>query len=60
VRAQRRSDAEKKASRVRTIPIAGLLSLGDDVPPGAYTLQVTVAPGRKRGASQWVDLEVRR
>jgi hypothetical protein len=45
---------------VRVIPIAGLLSLGADVPPGAYTLQVTVGADRKRRAVQWADLEVRR
>jgi VWFA-related protein len=43
----------------RVIPIAGRLSLGHDVPPGPYTLQVNVsADGRH--AAQWVDLEVRR
>ena len=52
--------AQKKTSRVRTIPIAGLLSLGDDVPAGTYTLQVSVAADKKRRASGWVDLEVRK
>ena len=52
--------ARKAESRVRVIPIAGLLSLGDDVPPGAYTLQVAVGSGNKRRAVQWADLEVRR
>jgi hypothetical protein len=39
--------------------VAGHLTLGKDVPPGAYTLQVNVAAGRKRRAAQWVDIEVR-
>jgi hypothetical protein len=52
--------AKKAESRVRVIPIAGLLSLGDDVPPGPYTLQVAVAASGKRRAVQWADLEVRR
>jgi VWFA-related protein len=52
-----RAAAEAQAPRV--IPIAGQLSLGADVPPGAYTLQVSVGSGGKRRAAQWVDLEVR-
>jgi VWFA-related protein len=52
--------AKKKTSRIRIIPIAGLLSLGDDVPAGTYTLQVSVAADKKRRASGWVDLEVRK
>jgi hypothetical protein len=42
------------------VPIAGLLSLGHDVPPGSYTLQVNIGAGKKCRASQWADLEVRR
>ena len=45
---------------VRVIPIAGLLSLGDDVPAGPYTLQVIVEAGKKRTAFQFADFEVRR
>ena len=44
---------------VRVLPIAGKMSLGADVPPGAYTLQVNVAADRTRRAAQWVDFEVR-
>lgn len=44
----------------RVIPIAGKLSLGGDVPPGPYTLQVNVTSEGRRRAAQWVDLEVRR
>ena len=54
-----RVNAPPRQGRVRVVPIAGRLSLGHDVPPGAYTLQVTVAADRKRRAAQWVDLEVR-
>ena len=43
---------------VRVIPVGGRLSLGAQVPPGAYTLEVSVRSGRKRHA-QWVDFEVR-
>ena len=52
-------EAPDKASKVRVIPIGGLLSLGQDMPPGTYTLQVTVGADKKRRATQWVDLEVR-
>jgi hypothetical protein len=49
--------------KVRVIPIAGSLDLGNDVPSGPYLLEVTVARARKgkvdRHASQWVDFEVR-
>ena len=51
--------APKTEAKIRVIPIGGLLSLGHDMPPGTYTLEVTVGADRKRRASQWVDLEVR-
>ncbi len=46
---------------VRNIPIGGRLSLGEKLPPGSYTLQVSVAPEGARGslATQWVEFEVR-
>jgi len=47
-------------SRLRTIAVGGTLSLGEQVPPGVYTLEVNVASGRKRRAVQWTDFEVRR
>lgn len=43
----------------RVVPIAGLLSLGDDVPPGRYTLQVIVNAHSRRTAFQFADFEVR-
>jgi VWFA-related protein len=55
-------DARVQDTSVRVIPIAGRLSLGHDVPPGAYTLQVTVRErrgGKERTARQWVDFDVR-
>ena len=47
-------------SGVRVIPVGGTLSIGEQVPPGIYTLEVNVASGRKRRAAQWIDIEVRR
>jgi hypothetical protein len=48
---------------LRTVPVAGRLSLGRTMPRGPYTLQVTVAEARngrvRTRASQWVDFEVR-
>jgi hypothetical protein len=44
----------------RAIPIAGLLSLGADVPPGPYTLQVIATAGKTRVAAGFGDFEVRR
>ena len=52
--------ARQAETPVRVIPIAGLLTVGNDVPPGPYTLEVSVGAGSKRRATQWVDLEVRR
>jgi hypothetical protein len=42
--------------RIRVIPVAGQLSLGPDVPPGAYTLQVNVGAERRRRASQGIEV----
>jgi VWFA-related protein len=47
------------ADDLRVLPVAGQLSLGADVPPGTYTLQVNVAADRKRRAAQWADFQVR-
>jgi hypothetical protein len=52
--------APKDAKPVGAVPVGGRLLLGRKLPPGAYTLQVSV--GRRDGrlqASQWVDFEVR-
>jgi VWFA-related protein len=55
--------AAKDAKPVGAVPVGGRLSLGQKLPRGSYTLQVSVAPaagpGRGRLASQWVDFEVR-
>jgi hypothetical protein len=50
----------KGKDAARVVPIAGLLTLGDDVPPGPYTLQVIVSAGTKKTALQFADFEVRR
>jgi hypothetical protein len=52
--------ATPKGKDTRVVPIAGLLTLGDDVPPGPYTLQVIVNAGKRRTAYQYADFEVRR
>jgi len=44
----------------RAIPVAGLLSLGTDVPPGTYALQVIATAGKKKVAVGFADFEVRR
>jgi hypothetical protein len=49
-----------RGHELRSIPIAGLLSLGADVPPGSYTLQVIATAGRKKMAVGFGDFEVRR
>ncbi len=51
------------ARKMRTIPIAGTLNLGQDMPAGPYTLEVTVRrrDGKKFVAwKQWADFEIRR
>jgi VWFA-related protein len=58
VTVRREAPAGKDAARM--VPIAGLLTLGDDVPAGPYTLQVIVNAGKKRAAYQYADFEVRR
>jgi VWFA-related protein len=46
---------------LRSVPIGGRLSLGEKLPRGSYTLQVSVAPegARRSLATQWVEFEVR-
>jgi hypothetical protein len=46
---------------VRSVPVGGRLSLGQKLPRGSYTLQVSVAPegARRPYATQWVEFEVR-
>jgi VWFA-related protein len=55
--------ASKDARPVGSVPVGGTLSLGRRLPPGTYTLQVSVGPraGDRRSAqaTQWVDFEVR-
>jgi VWFA-related protein len=48
-------------AEVRSVPIGGRLSLGEKLPRGSYTLQVSVAPegARRSLATQWVEFEVR-
>jgi hypothetical protein len=56
------SGAPKDAKPVGAVPVGGRLSLGQRLPPGTYTLQVSVGPSgrsRDRHVSQWVDFEVR-
>jgi VWFA-related protein len=51
------------ARELKVIPIGGTLTLGRDLPPGSYALQVYVihGSGKKsaRSVSQWVDFEIR-
>jgi VWFA-related protein len=51
----------KSGDALRTIPIAGRLTLGRDMPAGPYTLEVIVRgrDGKKLERRQWVDFEVR-
>jgi VWFA-related protein len=55
--------ADKAAKPVGSVPVGGTVQLGRKLPPGTYTLQVSVSPragrDRNRQASQWVDFEVR-
>ena len=46
---------------VRNVPVGGRLSLGDTLPAGSYTLQVSVAPAgaARPRATQFVEFEVR-
>jgi VWFA-related protein len=46
---------------VRSVPVGGRLTLGEKLPRGSYTLQVSVAPegARRSLATQWVEFEVR-
>ena len=48
-------------AEVRSVPIGGRLLLGEKLPRGSYTLQVSVAPegARRALATQWVEFEVR-
>jgi VWFA-related protein len=47
---------------MRVIPIGGMLSLGKDVPPGTYSLEVRVGRRDKpqQTAQQWTEFEVRK
>ena len=49
------------AADVRSVPVGGRLSLGEKLPRGSYTLQVSVAPegARRPHAMQWAEFEVR-
>jgi hypothetical protein len=54
--------AGRGGSGVRTVPVGGRLTLGAQLTPGRYTLQVSVArdDGAARGrVSQWTEFEVR-
>jgi VWFA-related protein len=57
------SGGDKASKPVGAVPVGGTVQLGRKLPPGTYTLQVSVSPraGRdqNRQASQWVDFEVR-
>jgi VWFA-related protein len=48
--------------RLRVIPIGGMLSLGKDVPPGTYSLEVRVSrrDNPEQVAQQWTEFEVRK
>jgi VWFA-related protein len=54
--------AARRGSGVRAVPVGGRLTLGRQLAPGRYTLQVSVArpdtPARAH-ASQWTEFEVR-
>jgi hypothetical protein len=53
----------KDAPPIAPVPFRGTLTLGGDLTPGYYTLQVGVAPddgkARRSVAVQWTDFEVR-
>jgi VWFA-related protein len=55
--------AAKDAPPVAPVPFRGTLTLGGDLTPGYYTLQVGVAPDdgktNRPQAMQWIDFEVR-
>jgi VWFA-related protein len=57
------SGADKASKPVGAVPVGGTVQLGRKLPPGTYTLQVSVGPrssrDQKQQASQWVDFEVR-
>ena len=52
-----------RTAEVAALPFAGTLALGDDLAPGAYTLQVSVIPAAEGAkgprAVQLVDFDVR-
>ncbi len=52
----------KSGAKIRTIPIAGKLTLDRDMPAGPYTLEVIVrGPKEKKlERKQWLDFEIRR
>lgn len=52
----------RAAGPLTSVPVGGRLSLGRQLAPGSYTLQVSVAPAdapAKRRAMQWAEFEVR-
>jgi VWFA-related protein len=54
--------ADDAATPVGTVRVGGTIQLGPGLPPGIYTLQVSVGASgknRSRQASQWSDFEVR-
>jgi hypothetical protein len=54
--------APRGQMKLRTIPIAGRLALGSDMPAGTYTLEVIVRgkDAKKLERRQWLDFEIRR
>jgi VWFA-related protein len=57
-----RASGERAAGPFTAVPVGGRLSLGRQLAPGSYTLQVSVAPAdapAKRRATQWAEFEVR-
>jgi hypothetical protein len=54
--------ASSGARPIGAVAVGGAVQLGQGMPPGVYTLQISIAPrpgGRTRQASQWADFEVR-
>jgi len=52
----------RASSSFTAVPVGGRLSLGRQLAPGSYTLQVSVAPAdapARRRATQWAEFEVR-
>jgi hypothetical protein len=53
---------QRDGKKLRSIPVAGKLALGKDMPAGPYTLEVIVRgkDAQKLERRQWLDFEVRR